>query len=236
MVKYALLLSTALVASSAAMAAHQLPPFHAPKHAPKGAVVVRDAHGAMVTMGTNGSQVGHISLINPNGAISKQLWGKKTAAYVPFYAYSFGCYSGGYYCYKEAESFIPASSTTTKSVTTGIMTTGSCSYYTCNATISINADNGGIPGAVLDSQNVTVTTPYGSCCAGTTVQLHAPLTAGTRYWVVASGASSSDLLDWAIQDGDYVDTNLHAYDFSYNGTDYGWYSYSNTQGYSLLVK
>ena len=236
MMKHALLLTTALVVSSsvAVAAGRQAPTLNLSKiHAPKGVTLVQGPHGGLLgeRHGTFGP--GHVSP-NLGAGLSDLRSTEKNARYISWYSYFTGCFSGGLYCYKEAEAFVPGVSATSKKVTLGMAAFDStCTYYTCNATISINADNGGVPGAALASKNVTVTNQWGPCCVDTVAKLAVALTAGTRYWIVAQGKTTSDLLLWHIQDDDFVNPNLTAYDFSYNGNDYGWFSYSTSTSFDI---
>jgi hypothetical protein len=67
-----------------------------------------------------------------------------------------------------------------------------------NVILSLNEDNGGVPGAVLEKwwaqigRNKFVA---GSCCAVTTKRSTGiPVTAGTQYWVVVSTEKKSDVM------------------------------------------
>jgi len=56
------------------------------------------------------------------------------------------------------------------------------------AIVSLNADAGGVPGAVLRKFNVSGLPKFGGCCATVTLASSAngvPVAAGTQYWVVA---------------------------------------------------
>ena len=52
--------------------------------------------------------------------------------------------------------------------------------------LSLNADNGGVPGNVLRTWTFTNLTTFGTCCTLQTAMLNTPLavTKGTTYWVV----------------------------------------------------
>jgi len=55
------------------------------------------------------------------------------------------------------------------------------------AIVSLNADAGGVPGAVLRKFNVSGLPKFGGCCATVTLASTngVPVAAGTQYWVVA---------------------------------------------------
>jgi hypothetical protein len=62
--------------------------------------------------------------------------------------------------------------------------------------LSLNADNGGIPGAVLEEWKVPVggLTLGGCCGVATKYSPGIPVTAGTQYWVLVSTSEKSDVV------------------------------------------
>jgi len=65
-----------------------------------------------------------------------------------------------------------------------------------NATVTLDSDSGGLPGGVLETWNLTNLPDFGTCCSVQTVLSSGSigLSAGTQYWLVASGASDSFIL------------------------------------------
>lgn len=56
---------------------------------------------------------------------------------------------------------------------------------TNGATVSLNADAGGVPGAVIKKMAVTGLPVFGTCCVTASIGgKGSPVTAGTQYWVV----------------------------------------------------
>lgn len=99
--------------------------------------------------------------------------------------------------------------------------------------LSLNADNGGLPGDALQSWVVTIDTGIvaGSCCSVYTETGSIPVTAGQQYWVVVSTESDSDMyVAWNVNTTDELDEVTNAY---YDGT--GWYSYQTTNGAAVGV-
>ncbi|MBV9569874.1 MAG: hypothetical protein JO056_01360 [Alphaproteobacteria bacterium] len=220
MMKYALLLSTALVASSTAWAAG-----HAPKHMPKGVTTVADKHGALMAITTNHGK-GTMKVAPPFNMASGQ-WSlvskEPLAPYLPYTGYYTGCFGGGSFCFRQAEQFTASSTANSKSVTLGLSAL-STYYYTYQANVSIYSDVGGLPGAPLGTSPKTVTAAnnfFGGCCALTTAKIKAPLTSGTPYWIVVEAANPTDLNIWLLQDKDEVTYQNRAYD---SGS--GWVGYS----------
>jgi len=66
--------------------------------------------------------------------------------------------------------------------------------------VSLNADNAGVPGAVLREWTVTNLAWFGTCCGVVVVRSWSalPITQGTRYWVVASTESHNTLGAWNL--------------------------------------
>jgi len=71
------------------------------------------------------------------------------------------------------------------------------------ATVSLRADTGGVPGAVLESWTVSSLPPAdGTFHTPTTVSdvTNVPLNAGTHYWVVIAATANSSRLEWMFID------------------------------------
>lgn len=68
---------------------------------------------------------------------------------------------------------------------------------TNGATVSLNADAGGLPGAVIKKGVVTGLPTFGTCCVTASINgKGAPVTAGTQYWVVVkTDKKSADTWD-----------------------------------------
>jgi hypothetical protein len=109
----------------------------------------------------------------------------------------------------HAAAFTPATAATVQRVVVSI------GYLTGNdksVILSLNADNGNIPGAVLEQWTVANLGVAGTCC---TVQSRkssgVALTAGQQYWIVASTGPNSDVnASWNVADNDQIDLFLNA--------------------------
>ena len=89
--------------------------------------------------------------------------------------------------------------------------------------VSLNVDNGGLPGDALQTWMVTIdkSVATGTCCSVYTETGSVPVSAGQQYWVVVSTESDSDMyVAWNVQTTDEIDPVTNAY---YDGT--GWYTY-----------
>jgi hypothetical protein len=66
--------------------------------------------------------------------------------------------------------------------------------------LTLNADNAGSPGAVLQTWTLTNLPTFGTCCTLETVTPNSPITlmSGTQYWLIASvvAANTSDGFNW----------------------------------------
>lgn len=121
-----------------------------------------------------------------------------------------------------AMPFTPGKNYAVKKITVGVgYVAGTNGVY-----VSLNADNGGVPGAVIKKGNPTGLPTFGTCCA--TVSIGgggAPVTAGTQYWVVVKTTKKQpDTWDaWNIN-------NIGASGpFAFN-TGSGWQTTSGTLG------
>ena len=91
----------------------------------------------------------------------------------------------------------------------------SIGYLSGNGTtviLSLNADDGGIPGTALEQWTISKLGESGTCC---TVQVRnnsgVALSAGQQYWIVVSTPSNSDVnAFWNLADNDQVDLFLNA--------------------------
>jgi hypothetical protein len=103
------------------------------------------------------------------------------------------------------------------------------------ATISLNADAGGVPGAALASANVTGLGSFGSCCTVAIGKDPAgvPVSQGTQYWlVVSTSATTNTTFDaWAFNS-----TDMRSYPVAfYNSTSGVWGASSGLlPGYAVL--
>ena len=99
-------------------------------------------------------------------------------------------------------------------------------------TLGIWSDSNGLPGTQLAVDVVTVSQNFGQCCAFVTFKQKVPVTAGTRYWVVAgTDTPDSDALSsWLYNSTNEVDTPTEAYNF--DGT---WVSYASVPAFNLVV-
>jgi len=77
---------------------------------------------------------------------------------------------------------------------------------TNGVTLSINQDNGGLPGTALKTWNKINLSHFGSCCVVTTGKDSAgiPVTQGTQYWIVVStsDATKATYDGWAFNSTD----------------------------------
>jgi len=89
--------------------------------------------------------------------------------------------------YAVGVPFTPAANATIKKIVVAVgYVTG-----TNSAQVSINADNGGLPGAPIIHADINNLPPYGSCCVLDLHNANLPVTQGTQYWVVVSTDSNS---------------------------------------------
>jgi hypothetical protein len=88
---------------------------------------------------------------------------------------------------------------------------------TNSATVTLNSDSSGLPGAVLATWNLSSLPVFGTCC---TVETLTPsstvfLSAGTQYWIVAAPGASNTWDAWNLNNTGA--TGLIAFD---NGTGF----------------
>jgi hypothetical protein len=227
MSKTILFITTALAMSgAAAMAAPTVT-----GHLPNGAHISREANGQIVgRIDATGRKAGQPGYVPVNTSSVASLWSKeKNAPFIPYYATVAGCFSGTS-CYEDAIAFTPAASVTSKSVTLGLMAFAP-SAYTYQADVSIYSDAGGVPGTALATKTVSAPTVFGTLGAPVTAKLKVSLTAGTQYWVVVAGHSSTDLLAWGFEDADFVNAPLSAQNYGS-----GWNTFNTVQAPGYLLK
>ncbi|MGC2473549.1 MAG: choice-of-anchor R domain-containing protein [Candidatus Sulfotelmatobacter sp.] len=109
----------------------------------------------------------------------------------------------------HAAAFTPTSAATVEKVAVSI---GYLSGNDTSVILSLNLDNGGIPGAALEHWTVSNLGQAGTCCA---VQVKSssgiPLTAGQQYWIVVTTGPNSDVnASWNVADNDQIDLFLNA--------------------------
>lgn len=109
----------------------------------------------------------------------------------------------------HAAAFTPASDATVERV---VVSVGYLSGNEQTVILSLNADNGGIPGTVLEQWGVSNLGAAGTCC---TVQSRSSsgiaVTAGQQYWVVVSTGPNSDVnASWNLAENDQIDLFLNA--------------------------
>jgi hypothetical protein len=101
--------------------------------------------------------------------------------------------------------------------------------------ISINDDNGGIPGKALKKWSVSGLPVFGTCCTiiVKTDRSGLALGAGKQYWVVlATNSQETDTVDgWNVSDADQIDQATTA---SYDGS--AWHSFQAAPGVAFAVK
>jgi hypothetical protein len=118
----------------------------------------------------------------------------------------------------HAAAFTPTSAAT---VTKVVVSIGYLSGTDTSVILSLNADNGGIPGTALEQWTVSKLGEAGTCC---TVQSKngsgISLTAGQQYWIVVSTGPNSDVnASWNLADNDQVDSFLNAGYTNQNGSN-----------------
>jgi hypothetical protein len=81
-----------------------------------------------------------------------------------------------------------------------------------NIILSLNADDAGVPGAVLEQWTVYDLGEAGTCCTVQTKRSSGiSLTAGQQYWIVASTEPNSDVwAAWNQADSDQIDNSVNA--------------------------
>ncbi len=114
-----------------------------------------------------------------------------------------------------AYPIVPKKSTTVSEIVEAVgYVTG-----TDSVTVALMADNGGVPGAVLEQKTVKNLETFGQCCTVAVDKLKkgVPVTAGTTYWVGAILPSKKQSTTWDAFNFSTVDTDTVPFAF-YNGT------------------
>ena len=101
--------------------------------------------------------------------------------------------------------------------------------------ISVNDDNGGIPGKTLKKWSVSGLPVFGTCCTivAKTDKTGIALTGGKQYWIVLStNSSETDTVDgWNVSDADQIDqANTASWDGSI------WHAFQAAPGVAFAVK
>jgi hypothetical protein len=101
--------------------------------------------------------------------------------------------------------------------------------------ISLNEDNGGIPGKALKTWNAANLPTFGTCCVIVvkTDKSGISLTGGKQYWVVLStNNNETDTVDgWNVSDADQIDqANFASFDGSI------WHTFQTAPGLAFAVK
>lgn len=116
--------------------------------------------------------------------------------------------------YADGMPFTPSSSGTVNKIAVAVgWVTGANSV-----TVSLNADAGGVPGAVIGKFDLTGLPGFGTCCvvASKSSSKGAPVTGGTQYWVVVQNSASGTDTWAAWNDNDTNETN-QPFAFDNNG-------------------
>ena len=101
--------------------------------------------------------------------------------------------------------------------------------------ISVNDDNGGVPGKSLKKWSVLGLPRFGSCCTTIvkTDKAGIALTGGKQYWIVLkTNSSETDTVDgWNVSDADQIDSANTA---SFDGST--WHAFQAVPGVAFAVK
>jgi hypothetical protein len=101
--------------------------------------------------------------------------------------------------------------------------------------ISLNEDNGGIPGKALKKWNASGLPALGTCCTtvAKTDKTGIPVSGGKQYWVVLStNSNETDTVDgWNVSDADQID---YATTASFDGSV--WHTFQVAPGLAFAVK
>lgn len=101
--------------------------------------------------------------------------------------------------------------------------------------VSLDKDNGGVPGTTLKSWNVSNLPAFGTCCTLVvkTDRAGIPLAGGQQYWVVLStSAKEKDTVDgWNVSDADQIDNGSFA---TWSGGT--WHAFQTAPGLAFAVK
>jgi hypothetical protein len=140
--------------------------------------------------------------------------------------------SPGFVEWWHAAAFTPAANATATKVTVSIgWLAGGGSIL-----LSLNADNGGVPGAVLEQWTLYELGEAGTCCAVQSKKVSGiPLSAGQQYWIVASTtAKSSVWAEWNQADNDQVSNFVNA-GYTNQSENPAWTSYTTNLNVAFAV-
>lgn len=129
-------------------------------------------------------------------------------------------------------SFTPSANHTVTRIEVAV---GYSQQGTNGVVISLNQDNGGVPGTALKTWNATGLPTFGTCCVVVvkTDKTGIPVSAGQQYWIVLStNAKETNTVDgWNVSDADQVDqANMASYS---NNT---WHVFQTAPGLAFAVK
>jgi hypothetical protein len=140
--------------------------------------------------------------------------------------------SPGFVEWWHAAAFTPAADATATKITVsiGYLAGGG------NIILSLNADNAGIPGAVLEQWHLYDLGESGTCCSVQSKKFSGiALTGGQQYWVVASTEANSDVwAAWNQADNDQVSSFLNA-GYTNQAQNPSWQSYTTNLNVAFAV-
>lgn len=133
----------------------------------------------------------------------------------------------------EAAAFTPGANTTAAKVQVAI---GFIGGNDKELILSLNADQGGVPGAVLEQWVLSGLEGAGTCCSVESKAVSGvALTGGQQYWIVASTGPNSDVwASWNQADSDQIDSFLNAGYTNQFGTP-SWQSFETTPNLAFAV-
>lgn len=119
--------------------------------------------------------------------------------YPKFTGNSYTVYGSGSETFKQsiAGVFVPAATSTFTSAELGLFLNGN-NVNSNNFTVSLNADNSGVPGAAIETFSNVVVPLNNSTDLTLNSVLHPTLTAGTSYWLVAIAGNSATQGLWSF--------------------------------------
>jgi len=98
--------------------------------------------------------------------------------------------------FADAMPFTPASNATVKKIVVAVGYVVGVN----GAQVSLNADAGGLPGAVIKKFKISNLPTFGTCCAVESKKVNVPVTGGTQYWIVVQTnkktSSTWDAWNW----------------------------------------
>jgi hypothetical protein len=99
--------------------------------------------------------------------------------------------------FQEANAFTPSGTFTLTQIDVAIDVVSG----TNSASLTLNSDSGGLPGAVLETWSLPSLPGFPTCCTVETVTPSGSpivLTSGTQYWLVASPIASDTFAAWMV--------------------------------------